>query len=85
MPDSAVAAGAVDLSCRVEEMPDRILAARQARLATQRTETEPAPDARKIRLAICDILRSRLGHDFCQYKQQTFMRRVQRRMQVTCG
>jgi two-component system, chemotaxis family, CheB/CheR fusion protein len=83
MPDSAVAAGAVDLCVRVADMPDRILAARQVRLATRRDGDEAAPDGSKIRIAICDILRSRLGHDFSQYKQQTFIRRVQRRMQVT--
>ena len=36
MPDSAVAAGAVDLHAPVEEMPGHILAARQVRLATLR-------------------------------------------------
>jgi two-component system, chemotaxis family, CheB/CheR fusion protein len=82
MPASAVAAGAVDLYVRVEDMPARILAARQVRLATLRDGEQPAPDIGKIRTAICNILRSRLGHDFSQYKQQTFMRRVQRRMQV---
>jgi two-component system, chemotaxis family, CheB/CheR fusion protein len=83
MPDSAVAARGIDLYVRVEDMPDRILAARQARLTTQFGGDEPAPDAIKVPLAICDILRSRLGHDFSQYKNQTFMRRVQRRGQVT--
>jgi two-component system, chemotaxis family, CheB/CheR fusion protein len=83
MPDSAFAAGAVDLYVRVGDMPERILAARNILLATRRGGDEPWPDASKIRTAICDILRSRLGHDFSQYKQQTFMRRVQRRMQVT--
>jgi two-component system CheB/CheR fusion protein len=83
MPDSAVAAGAVDLYVRVEDMPDRILAARHIRLATRRDGDEAAQDISKIRTAICDVLRSRLGHDFSQYKQQTFIRRVQRRMQVT--
>ena len=82
MPDSAVAAGAVDLYAPVEEMPDRILAARQMRLATLRDADQATPDGEKIRLAICGILRSHLGHDFYQYKHQTFMRRVQRRMQV---
>jgi len=82
MPDSAVAAGAVDLFVRVEDMPDHILAARQVRLATQRASEKQASDGDKVRMAICNILRTRLGHDFSQYKHQTFMRRVQRRMQV---
>jgi two-component system CheB/CheR fusion protein len=82
MPDSAVAAGAVDLYAPVEEMPGHILAARQVRLATPRDADQPGPDGEKLRLAICGILRSQLGHDFYQYKHQTFMRRIQRRMQV---
>ena len=80
MPGSAVAAGAVDLYVRVEEMPERILAARQVRLATQQEGIAPEED--RVRFQICDILRSQMGHDFSQYKQQTFTRRVQRRMQV---
>ena len=39
-------------------------------------------EARAVRLAICGILRARLGHDFSRYKEQSFMRRVRRRMQV---
>ena len=82
MPDSAVAAGAVDLYVKVEEMPERILAARQVRLATQTEAEKLTAGSDAVRTAICGILRSRLGHDFSQYKHQTFMRRVQRRMQV---
>ncbi len=83
MPNSAVAAGAVDLYVPVEEMPERILAARRVRAETQASAGSPAPDEASIQTSICDVLRSRLGHDFSHYKQQTFMRRVQRRMQVT--
>jgi two-component system CheB/CheR fusion protein len=82
MPDSALAAGAVDMYAPVDEMPDRILAARQIRLATSQDADQATPDGEKVRLAVCGILRSHLGHDFYQYKHQTFMRRVQRRMQV---
>ena len=82
MPDSAVAAGAVDLYVSVEDMPSHILATCHARIAMSDQPDVPAPDEGQIRLAICEILRSRLGHDFYQYKHQTFMRRVQRRMLV---
>jgi two-component system CheB/CheR fusion protein len=82
MPDSAVAAGAVDLLVPVEQMPGHILDAYEARQAALRETGHPGMDFGRIRLAICEALRSRLGHDFSQYKQQTFMRRVQRRMQV---
>jgi two-component system CheB/CheR fusion protein len=82
MPDSAVAAGAVDLLVPVEQMPASILAARGMRPPAPQ-EPEPfAPDTDAVRTAVCEIIRSRLGHDFTQYKRQTFMRRVQRRMQV---
>jgi len=82
MPDSAVAAGAVDLLVPVEKMPEQILAAYAGRKAALRNARNLVVDFGKIQLQICDILRSRLGHDFSQYKQQTFMRRVQRRMLV---
>jgi two-component system, chemotaxis family, CheB/CheR fusion protein len=82
MPDSAVAAGAVDLYVPVEEMSGHILTERQVRAASAGEAGQPEIDVDKIRLAICDLLRSRLGHDFSQYKRQTFMRRVRRRMQV---
>src|SRR5262249_38849718 len=40
---------------------------------------EPAPE--EIR-RIATILRNKTGHDFHNYKQNTFLRRIQRRMQV---
>jgi two-component system CheB/CheR fusion protein len=62
-------------------MPEHIL----------RLETRPEPSAEPTddigaeitaaRPLICDILRNRVGHDFSGYKEQTFTRRVQRRMQ----
>ena len=82
MPDSAVAAGAVDLLVPVEKMPASILAARATRQRSPRQPDPCASDADSVRTAICEIIRSRLGHDFTQYKRQTFIRRVQRRMQV---
>ncbi len=82
MPESAVAAGAVDLYVRVEEMPERILAARRVQ-ATQFSAGNSVPDESVIQASISDILRARLGHDFADYKRHTFIRRVMRRMQVT--
>ncbi len=75
MPDSAVAAGAVDLFVPVDQMPGHILTVLTVR-------PPPTTSLDKIRLEICEILRSQIGHDFSHYKEQTFMRRVQRRMQV---
>jgi two-component system CheB/CheR fusion protein len=81
MPASAIATGAVDLILPVDAMPQHIL-----RLGT-RPEHEAAPpiatgaDINEARPVICGILRNRVGHDFSGYKEQTFTRRVQRRMQ----
>ena len=76
MPSNAVAAGFVDLVLPVEEIPKRIIAY---------VRNWPALDAERSDEALSKIytlLRTRTGHDFSEYKDQTFQRRVQRRMQV---
>jgi two-component system CheB/CheR fusion protein len=82
MPDSAVAMGAVDVLVSVDEMPRHILTARDARRTQPSTARGNAPRMHQVQMAISELLRSHMGHDFSQYKEQTFMRRVQRRMQV---
>ena len=81
MPHSAIAAGGVDLIIPVEDMPAVLITA----LASRSEPVEDKPAAARtdaLRLSICEILQARLGHDFSQYKDKTFLRRVQRRMQV---
>jgi two-component system CheB/CheR fusion protein len=76
MPLSAVAAGFVDLELPVEEIAKRIIAY---------VRNWGAFDPEKPGDALANIhtlLRSRTGHDFSEYKERTFQRRVQRRMQV---
>jgi two-component system CheB/CheR fusion protein len=73
---SAVAAGFVDLQLPVEAIPERIIAY---------IRNWGAFDAEKpadVLARIYTLLRSHTGHDFSEYKEQTFQRRVQRRMQV---
>ncbi len=82
MPDSAIATGAVDIVASVEDMPRHIIAAQaMRRRAAERAESAD-PGSETDRLAICAILARELGHDFAGYKDKTFLRRVQRRMQV---
>lgn len=81
MPHSAIATGAVDLIVPVQDMPRVLLAAKAARDAPALAAASPL-QTDTARLSICEILRARLGHDFSQYKDKTFLRRVQRRMQV---
>src|SRR5215813_10551839 len=76
MPSSAVAAGFVDLELPVENIPERIIA--YVRDWGAFDAERPGDALAKIHA----LLRSRTGHDFSEYKERTFHRRVQRRMQV---
>ena len=81
MPQSAIATGAVDLIVPVQDMPGVIAGVRATREAVSAAALSPL-QRDTARLSICEILLSRVGHDFSQYKEATFLRRVQRRMQV---
>lgn len=82
MPESAAATGLVDIIMPVEDMAARLLA-----YAGDGADLRETPEARSARDAaalrqIYMLLRARAGHDFSRYKERTFLRRVQRRMQV---
>jgi two-component system CheB/CheR fusion protein len=83
MPMSAIATGAVDIVAPVEAMPARIIAAQNARRHPDELADQPSERTDGPRRAICEVLQRQLGHDFSGYKEKTFLRRVQRRMQVT--
>ena len=87
MPASAIASGVVDLSLAAENMGAKLESYIRSFTTLQRIADE---DGRQVGSEsttsairdICDTLRKRVGHDFEGYKEKTFMRRVQRRMQV---
>ena len=81
MPAGAIATGAVDLVARVEDIPTHLLRLRGSR-ATPIPRTEGPASTDPARLEICSILRAQLGHDLSGYRDKTFLRRVQRRMQI---
>jgi two-component system CheB/CheR fusion protein len=87
MPASAVAGGGVDLVLPVEDIPARVaelirgLSILDGITADQRTGSRGDAGA-AAQAAISAILRERTGHDFAGYKDKTFFRRVQRRIQV---
>jgi two-component system CheB/CheR fusion protein len=83
MPSSAIATGAVDIIASVEAIPGHILAVQAARLGPRPAAKLTADQLDDARRAICAILLRQLDHDFFGYKDKTFLRRVQRRMQVT--
>ena len=87
MPSGAIATGAVDMVVPVQAMPAELVRLHRARQAWAREAARephdgPPEGIEAERLRICDILRGRVGHDFSGYKDKTFLRRVQRRMQV---
>jgi two-component system, chemotaxis family, CheB/CheR fusion protein len=82
MPLSAIATGAIDIVAAVEAMPSRIMAVQDARQTPDGLATLSPAKVDTARLAICTILNRTVGHDFSGYKDKTFLRRVQRRMQV---
>jgi two-component system CheB/CheR fusion protein len=82
MPVSAITAGAVDIVDSVTSIPARIISVRKARRAAGNEAALSAEETDAARLAICAELRRYVGHDFSGYKEKTFLRRVQRRMQV---
>ena len=87
MPDSAISTGFVDFALPVDEMGERIVQyARSLDLLDGISLDSGAVDDREtlegVRHEIYAILRNQVGHDFGGYKTRTFMRRVQRRMQI---
>ncbi len=84
MPHSAAATGQVDYIMPVEGMPKALLEYQQylVRVADQKDGDGNRRDAKPHLGEIFALLRTRLGHDFSQYKPSTLIRRVQRRMQV---
>jgi len=82
MPLSAIATGAIDVVVAVEAMPSRIMAVQDARQKPDGFATLSLEKVDAARLAICTVLNRIVGHDFSGYKDKTFLRRVQRRMQV---
>jgi two-component system, chemotaxis family, CheB/CheR fusion protein len=79
MPAAAIATGYVDVALPVIELADRIVEYVKAFSGTDLLDRESLARAKK---AIYSILQQRIGHDFSGYKDKTFLRRVERRMQV---
>ena len=91
MPDSAIAAGLVDLALPADEMGAKLVNFARGNLlmatisehAHSSGEQDFEQEFEKALPEIYNLLRNQLGHDFSGYKSKTFMRRVLRRMQVS--
>src|SRR5262245_11035171 len=86
MPDTAIATGFVDLTLPVEDMGPRLTQFIRSPATDGGTPPEAQladdEDATEARQTIARILHNQVGHDFSGYKENTFMRRVRRRMQI---
>jgi two-component system CheB/CheR fusion protein len=83
MPRSAIATGLVDYVLPPAEMPAQLIAyAAHAFGKRPRPISPPTPRVEDLLKKICILLRSQTGHDFSLYKQNTMVRRVERRMAV---
>ncbi|WP_407158654.1 CheR family methyltransferase [Bradyrhizobium sp. STM 3557] len=84
LTDSSTAAAIADFVLAAEDIPEHIeVYARHLRRLEERQGFDEVLAAAAASLGrIADILRNKTGNDFHGYKQNTFLRRVQRRMQV---
>ncbi len=80
MPRSALDTRLADVVAPVQELPARLIALRHRAPRPPSVEATPEPQAKSALDKIVLVLRSRLGHDFSQYKKSTLERRVARRM-----
>jgi two-component system, chemotaxis family, CheB/CheR fusion protein len=87
MPASAIASGLVDLVLPVDQIGGKLDQYTRSfgsltALVHESAEREREEVSAQAFKDIYETLRRRVGHDFQDYKGKTFMRRVQRRMQV---
>ena len=83
MPRSAIATGLVDYVLPPAEMPAQLITyVAHAFGKTPHPASPQLPKAENALKKICVLLRDQTGHDFSQYKQNTVIRRVERRMAV---
>lgn len=93
MPDAAIATGFVDCTLPIEALADRLATfinesgidpagVDASAAASDVADADRLARLDKGRRELCARLDAHLGHDFSGYKQNTFMRRVGRRMQI---
>ena len=83
MPRSAIATGLVDYVLKPADMPAQLIAyVNHAFGKKAQPLAAPTPKSEDLLKKLCVLLRAQTGHDFSQYKQNTLVRRVERRMAI---
>jgi two-component system CheB/CheR fusion protein len=80
MPHSAIAAGLADYILPPAEMPAKLIAYVNQTFGKRPHVIPKAEDTGK---RIFNLIRTKTGHDFSDYKQNTINRRIERRMAIT--
>lgn len=81
MPNSAIATGLADYVLPPAAMPGQLLSSIAATLGDgARPAAAVTPSVQETLRRICLVLRAQTGRDFSQYKANTLIRRVERRM-----
>ena len=82
MPRSAVSSGVADIIVAPEEMPQRLSHYFSHPENKFKKQLAAASDQRDWLNKIFAILRTQIGHDFSLYKENTLLRRINRRMEL---
>jgi chemotaxis methyl-accepting protein methylase/PAS domain-containing protein len=82
MPRSAIDSGLADIVAPVDELPQRILAYLRRTPLVHASEVALEDKTQSALDKAIILLRSHTGHDFSLYKQNTFYRRIERRMGI---
>lgn len=82
MPRSAIAEGLADIVAPVGELPGKILDYLRHASMVLKKEAQSEVEHRTFLEKVLLLLRSKTGHDFVQYKQNTLCRRIERRMGI---
>lgn len=82
MPRSAIDSGLADIVAPVDDLPGRILAYLQRTPVAHTAETALKDKTQSALEKAIILLRTHTGHDFSLYKQNTFYRRIERRMGI---
>ncbi len=82
MPTSAIHAGLATYILPVEKIPDQLMLYAKTFFGKKIKPALPVPPPTSALNKIMMLLRSRTGHDFSFYKQNTIRRRIERRMTV---
>jgi two-component system CheB/CheR fusion protein len=83
MPRNAVKTGMVDFVMDIESMSEELVKYIKHKVNSKSDSKTPSEEAKKILTKVCKYLLRHLNHDFSKYKENTLLRRIHRRMQMS--